>query len=383
MDEGEIDDLSREVYCILGMPIDVIDMQGVLSRIYRAAAKSSDLFLSTPNLNFLVNFYSDLEFRDAMLLSDLSPADGMPIVWLARVLGVPIKERVAGSDILVALRGSRGPGRPLKLFLFGGNEGVAEAASDALNAEQNGVVCVGWHFPGYRSVEELGDDLIIDAINSSKADFLVVCLGSIKGQLWLKRNAEKIRVPIRSHLGAALNFEAGSVKRAPAIMRELGLEWLWRIKEEPYLWRRYCRDGGVLLYLLCIRVAPLLIYKKLTMKDSGASLVVNLEIQDGCSRINICGAATSKNIEEIIEAFRKSLSNSKYIVINLADISTMDARFLGALLVVRKMVGLNGSEMILTGVSSKLERIIRLNGADFLLAPIDKSSGANEKGAAG
>ena len=130
-DQGAWDDLSREVYCVLGMPIDLIDLTGVLGRIDFAAATASTLFLSTPNLNYLVHCLSDLEFRDSMLLSDLSPADGMPIVWLGRLLGVPIKERVAGSDIFAALKALRDPEQPLKLFLFGGNEGVAAAASAA------------------------------------------------------------------------------------------------------------------------------------------------------------------------------------------------------------------------------------------------------------
>jgi N-acetylglucosaminyldiphosphoundecaprenol N-acetyl-beta-D-mannosaminyltransferase len=375
--EAEVDDLSREVYCILGMPVDVIDMPSVLLRIDSAATKASNLFLSTPNLNFLVNFHSDLEFRDSMLLSDLSPVDGMPLVWLGRLLGVPIKERVAGSDIFAALKGFRGPGRPLRLFLFGGNEGVAAAASAALNAEQNGVACVGSHFPGYLSVEELSNDLVIEEINSSAADFLVVCLGSMKGQLWLKRNSENLRVPIRSHLGASLNFEAGTVKRAPVFMRELGLEWLWRIKEEPYLWRRYWHDGHILLYMLYSMVLPLSLYKLITVNASDARLNIELEIKEGCNELRISGAATTKNIKDIVTAFRKTLSANKRIVIDLTNVSAIDARFLGVLLVVRKTVGSNGSEMVLTGVSCRLERIIRLNGAGFLLAPIDKSSDTN------
>ena len=130
IDEGGSDDLSREVYCILGMPIDVIDTSGVLNKIDQSADAGSTLFLSTPNLNFLVHSHTDPEFRDALLLSDLSPADGMPIVWLGRLLGVPIKERVAGSDVFAALRGLRASERPLKVFLFGGDEGVAAAAAE-------------------------------------------------------------------------------------------------------------------------------------------------------------------------------------------------------------------------------------------------------------
>lgn len=369
IDEAGSDDLSRDVYCILGMPIDVIDTPGVLNKIDQSADAGSTLFLSTPNLNFLVHSHTDPEFRDALLLSDLSPADGMPIVWLGRLLGVPIKERVAGSDVFAALRGLRTSERPLKVFLFGGDEGVAAAAAESLNGAQSGVVCVGWHFPGFLSVEELSQDLVINAINSVEADFLVVCLGSKKGQLWLKRNLNKLRVPVRSHLGASVNFEAGTVKRAPVFMQRLGLEWLWRIKEEPYLWRRYWHDGLLLLGLAQSRILPLLFYRLRTMNSSQGQLTIQSEWQNDCHKLSFLGSATRTNIKEIIGALRTTLSSGRRVVIDLTEVSAIDARFLGLLLVFRKMVKSNGAELILSGVSSGLERIIRLNGADILLAP--------------
>ena len=94
VDEAAGDDLSREVYCILGMPIDVIDMASVLRRIDFSATSKSTLFVSTPNLNYLVHCHLDLEFRDSMLLSDLSPADGMPIVWLGRLWAFPSRSEL-------------------------------------------------------------------------------------------------------------------------------------------------------------------------------------------------------------------------------------------------------------------------------------------------
>ncbi len=309
-----------------------------------------------------------------MLLSDLSPADGMPIVWLGRLLGVPIKERVAGSDIFAALKRSRCLGRPLKLYLFGGNEGVAQAAAAALETETNGVACVGWQFPGFHSVEELSDDCVIDPINSSGADFLVVCLGSNKGQLWLTRNHEKIRVPIRSHLGAVLNFEAGMVKRAPVFMRKAGLEWLWRIKEEPYLWRRYWHDYKALLHMVCYNVIPLMIYRLTASKRSDVPFTAECETKEKGNKVRIRGEATAKNIREIVHSIRRALLSTGDVEVDLAGVSTIDARFLGVLLVVRKVVEAKNSELRLTGVSASLERIFCLNGADFLLAPPDKSN---------
>src|SRR5271170_3598049 len=121
------DDLSREVYCILGIPIDAIEMPAVLSRIDAAAANAAPFLISTPNLNFLVNSQTDPEFRKSLLLSDLCPPDGMPIVWIARLMGIPIKRRIAGSDMFEALKSRRRPEGPLKIFLFGATEQVAAA----------------------------------------------------------------------------------------------------------------------------------------------------------------------------------------------------------------------------------------------------------------
>ena len=96
-------DLSREVYGVFGIPIDVVDMATALSKIELAAVDRTPFLISTVNLNFLVTSQLDQEFRRSLLLSDLCTADGMPVVWLARLLGLPIRERVAGSDIFEKL----------------------------------------------------------------------------------------------------------------------------------------------------------------------------------------------------------------------------------------------------------------------------------------
>ena len=245
------------------MPIDVGGMATVLSRIDVAAATRRPLFISAPNLNYLINVQSDLDFRESLLQSDLCPADGMPIVWIARLVGVPLKHRVAGSDLFDALKARHNVANPLKVFFFGAPEGIAAAACRALNAQPSGVCCVGSHYPGFGSLEDMSRKDLIHKINSSNADFLVVALGGKKGQSWLQRNQYRLSIPVRAHLGAVINFQAGTVRRAPPFMRKLGLEWLWRIKEEPYLWRRYWNDGWVLLRLLFTRVLPLIVWTQL------------------------------------------------------------------------------------------------------------------------
>ena len=107
----------------------------------------------------------------------------MPIVWLGRLLGIPIRNRVAGADILNALKFVGRSERNLKLFLFGGADGIAAAAARAFNASSNGCRCVGWLSPGFCSVEELSKDNIIETINSSGAEFLVRFIGSEEGAI--------------------------------------------------------------------------------------------------------------------------------------------------------------------------------------------------------
>jgi N-acetylglucosaminyldiphosphoundecaprenol N-acetyl-beta-D-mannosaminyltransferase len=364
------DDLSREVYCILGIPIDAIEMPAALRRIEAAAAGATPLLISTPNVNFLVNCEKYPDFRDSLLLSDLCPADGLPIVWIARLMGIPIKKRVAGSDIFEALKSRPISGHPLKIFLFGATERVAVAAYKQLNYNQVGLKCIGWICPGFGDMDALSDDHFINEINSSGADFLVAALGARKGQLWLQRNHRRLRVPIRAHLGAVINFQAGTVKRAPEAMRKLGLEWLWRIKEEPTLWRRYWHDGGVMLRLLLSRVVPLAIFARwLKMRTAcrGHDFVIVQANNDLTVTLSLSGYATVQQIPEAISCFRGALESGKPVVLDLSETWAADSRFFGLLLMLRKQLMGRGDELRLIGVSSGLQRQFRLNGLGYLL----------------
>ncbi len=334
-----LDDLSREVYSVFGMPIDAIEMQEVIARSVRAAALRRPFLISTLNLNFLAQYQLDARFRNAILLSDLCLSDGMPVVWLGRMLGVPITERVAGSDLFDSFKRRRGPG--LKVFLFGGGRGVAAAAAKALNNNSTGMKCVGFLFPGFASVDEMSCDDFIDQINESNADFLVVSLGAQKGQAWLERNHDRLRVPVRSHLGATINFEAGKVRRAPAWIWKHGLEWLWRIKEEPYLWKRYVKDGYELVRLLLARGIPLALQRLwlcLICRINRKDLLVKRSQDNDRIILGFSGDATTVHVNKAIVWFRDAMSLKMKIIVDFSGTRVIDARFLGLLLMVRKMI---------------------------------------------
>jgi N-acetylglucosaminyldiphosphoundecaprenol N-acetyl-beta-D-mannosaminyltransferase len=372
---AQVDDLSREVYCILGVPIDAIEMPGIMQRIEMAAADGKPFVISTPNLNFLVSSQAHLEFRESLLASNLCPADGMPIVWIARLVGIPIRNRVAGSDIFQMLKVHHDLARPLKVFFFGGAEGVAAKACNMLDEERCGLRCVGTMYPGFGSIEELSRDEIIKTINASGADFLVASLGALKGQLWLLRNQHRLQIPIRAHFGAVVNFQAGVIRRAPRTLRKYGLEWLWRIKEEPYLWRRYFDDGTVLLRVLVTRIFPLAIWtrtQQFKYRGRNRDLHVKQVRDNETVTLSLYGFATGDQVATAIPYVRDAVAGARKIIIDLSGTSTIDPRFFGFLFMLRKLLKEKGITFTFTGLSSRLKKMFRLNGVSYLLAVDDE-----------
>jgi len=361
------DDLARDVYCVLGVPIDDIGMLAVLRRIQEAAHRKTRFLISTPNLNFFVTSQSNRSFRESLILSDLCTVDGMPIVWLARLIGIPIRSRTAGADIFDALKADISPAHSLKIFLFGGPEGAAEQAARVLNSHSGGLKCVGWSNPGFCSAEEMSRDDIIEQINASGADFLIASLSSQKGQSWLQHNHQRLRIPVRAHLGAALNFQAGTVRRAPPMLRKLGFEWLWRIKEEPYLWRRYWSDGRAMLGLLLTQVLPFVFWTwwLRRTRERGEALTITQDHGPERITLSLSGAANARHVDRAIPAFRAAAAARKQVTLDFSDVCAVDARFLGLLLMLRKQLKAGGVVASVTGVSRLLARIFRLGGLEF------------------
>jgi N-acetylglucosaminyldiphosphoundecaprenol N-acetyl-beta-D-mannosaminyltransferase len=149
-----MDDFDRDVYCLAGLPFDAVDIPEALAILADAARNQTRCFLSTPNLNFLIASRKDSEFRNSVIHSDLVVADGMPLVWLAKLLRIPVRVRVAGSSLFEAMH-EQDSSNPISVYLFGGPEGVAEIAAHKINQAQDGLNCVGYQYPGFVSVEEM------------------------------------------------------------------------------------------------------------------------------------------------------------------------------------------------------------------------------------
>jgi N-acetylglucosaminyldiphosphoundecaprenol N-acetyl-beta-D-mannosaminyltransferase len=361
------DDLSREVFGVMGLPLDALDFDAVLQRIDDAVDARASFLLSTPNVNFLMMSRSNKVFRESLLMSDLCPIDGMPLVWIARLMGLPLRQRVSGSDIFNALRSRSSFGRRLKLFMFGGAEGVADQLCETLNQQSGGLLCVGTLNPGFGSINEMSTDAVLDSINASEADLLTVFLSAEKAQAWLLRNHGRLEIPFRAQFGATINLQAGSVKRAPIVVQKFGFEWLWRIKEEPYLWRRYWNDGRGLLWLSITCLLPLLIGNLTQRSRSPGQLTIQQNEDAQSIRIKLSGSAISSQTAAAISCFRNVLEARKPIVMDLSAIRDIDPRFFGLLLMLRKRSKHLGQSLTFVDLTTRIRKSFRLNGFEFLL----------------
>ena len=330
-------DFGRALVCVLGLPFDAIGVEQAVERIRHDAFSGRRCFVSTPNLNFAIAARSDAAFRGSVLNSDLSLVDGMPLVWIARLLGTPVPMRVSGADVFEALQAHAPPA--VTVFLFGGPSGAAAEASDRINRRSGGVRCVGFETPGFGSIESMSDDAQIERINLSGAHFLVVALGAVKGQAWIEHNAARLTAPVLSHLGAVVNFAAGSVLRAPRWMQRAGLEWLWRIREEPHLWRRYGSDGLHLAGLLLTRVVPDAIASRIAR--SARTLPARNEVRTTPAQTTLAlhGSWPDDAVSALRSALEQTALTGARLAVDLSGVSHAGGTLIALLLVAEGWFG--------------------------------------------
>lgn len=354
---------TRKMYGLLGLPVDAIDFETLIAAMDTAAARREPFLISTLNVNFLIKSQENVSFRDSVLWSDLCLVDGMPLIWMAKFLRVPIWERVAGSDLFGRLRARTNT--RLRVFLFGGTGDLAARVGEKLNAEKGGLECVGVLNPGFGSVEKLSSSEIIDQINASGADLLAVFLNAEKAQAWLLHNHHRLTVPIRAQFGATVNFEAGTIRRAPPLLRSTGFEWLWRIKEEPYLWRRYWNDGRSLLQIFLTSVLPIAIAARLNPPRS--EFAVRQNHSSGRYVLALSGAAVGESVDRFLPFANEAENEYRAVTIDLSDLDDADGRFFGLLLGLRTRLAKRGLDLHFAGTSPRMRRIFRLNRFEFLL----------------
>lgn len=237
---------TRDPVWVWGVPFAPVTLEETVEAVDDLIEKREPSYFITANLHYVMLTREHPALEPINEAAALIVADGAPIVRAARRRPVPLPERVAGSDLifhlceLAAKKGRR-------LFFLGAPEGVAEEAAEKLRARYPGLQVVGTECPPFRPLSDDEHAQLLDRIRATNPDILLVAFGQPKGERWIFENYKRLGVPVSVQVGASLEFAAGRFARAPLWMQKTGLEWVFRLLQEPRrLFARYARNAGFL-----------------------------------------------------------------------------------------------------------------------------------------
>jgi N-acetylglucosaminyldiphosphoundecaprenol N-acetyl-beta-D-mannosaminyltransferase len=309
---------------LFGIPFHDLTMPETLEWIDRLIAQRRPSYLVTANLDFAAQASEDVELQRILVEAELVLCDGTPLVWASRLTGKPLRERVAGSDLVPRLAEHAGK-MGYRIFLLGGEISSLEGAAKNLQARYPALPAVGYFSPPFAPLHEFDNQQILREIQKAKPDILLVAFGCPKQEKWIYMHYRKLGVPGCIGVGATIDFLAGKVSRAPAWVAKTGLEWIYRMLQEPRrLAGRYLKDVFFLLRQ-SFRES-----RAIAAGGSGApadSQPGPSGSADGLEIIQWRGALTAGHVEEFAMP-----SLEKSFVIDLSQVTKVDSRGLGVML---------------------------------------------------
>ena len=233
---------------VLGVGFDDLTRDGAVALCKNLIEEHRSAYMVTPNPEIVMASWDDPALREAISNADLVIPDGIGVVKAAKILGTPLKERLPGIEIGEAiLQYAAQSGK--KVFLLGAKPGVADLAADRMREMFPGIDICGVNDGYFKD-----DAAVIEKINAAKPDFLMVCLGFPKQEMWMAQNASKLDVGLMAGLGGSLDVFAGTVLRAPEKWQRMNAEWLYRCIKEPWRFKRIARLPLFILKAIAKRI---------------------------------------------------------------------------------------------------------------------------------
>jgi N-acetylglucosaminyldiphosphoundecaprenol N-acetyl-beta-D-mannosaminyltransferase len=227
-------DTQIQSVSILGVRVDDVTYDEALAHVQHCVASGGAHQIATVNVEFIMAARHDLPFRRVLEQASLCVPDGTGVLWAARRQGTPLRERVAGVDLVERIA-ERGSERGWRIFFLGAAPGVAERAAKLLAERYPGLKIAGCYAGSPRPEEE---DAILSQVQAAQPDVLFVAYGAPRQDLWIARNQARSGVPVAIGVGGSFDFIIGEVRRAPQWVQRAGLEWLHRLAREPWRLRR-------------------------------------------------------------------------------------------------------------------------------------------------
>jgi N-acetylglucosaminyldiphosphoundecaprenol N-acetyl-beta-D-mannosaminyltransferase len=232
---------------LFGIPIASVTMREVLDKIHDVIAKRSTMHIGVVNAAKIVNMHRNKVLMEDVLSSDIILADGAAVVLASKILRKPLPERVTGIDLMYGIF-EDGNKYNYRVYCLGATEEISERVAQEISNKYPNLILAGRR-NGYFSEDE--EESIVTEIKESNADVLLVAMTSPKKENFLARWNTTMNVPVIHGVGGSFDVMAGKVERAPEMWRRLGLEWLYRVKQEPRrLWKRYLVTNTLFIWML-------------------------------------------------------------------------------------------------------------------------------------
>jgi len=247
---------------VLDVRVDAVQIPDVVGRMEEWIAwREGCRYIAVTDMHSVMEAQHDAQFKDILNSAELVVPDGYPLVWLGRRKGFrQMRRRVYGPELMLQFCAASAS-KEYRHFFYGGAPGVAEELARRFAEQFPGLIVAGSFCPPFRALTTEEDEAAIAAIERSRADIVWVGLGAPKQERWMFEYRDRLNVPVLVGVGAAFDFHTGRIAQAPAWMGNHGLEWLFRLLNEPRrLWRRYLVYGTefaalVLLELLGLKKA--------------------------------------------------------------------------------------------------------------------------------
>lgn len=235
---------------ILGVTISNLTPGKTVEVIEKWIAKGARQYISVCTVHTTMECQFDPEVRRAVNTAGLATPDGMPLVWLANLQSDAQVSRVYGPDLMLAVaRASAETG--YRHYFYGGASGVPEQLAAFLKRKFPGMIVAGSCSPPFHELSASENQTLINRINQARPDIVWVGLGTPKQDLWMARNRDRLEAAVLIGVGAAFDFHTGRIPQAPSWMQKSGLEWLFRLVQEPRrLWKRYLIYNPWFIYLI-------------------------------------------------------------------------------------------------------------------------------------
>jgi len=355
-------DYARDLVVIAGVPFDNLDMDETLALAEEFIRDRRPRLIATANVNFVVKAQDDPEFRDIVRRADVVTADGMPILWAARLLGHPLKARVTGSDMTPALL-ELAARRDYSVFFLGGGQGVGQIVLDRLALQYPNLRAFAYS-PQFTPLLEMAHEDVLAAVRARKPDMLFVSLGAGKAEKWVNMHLAELNVPVCIGVGATIDFLAGRVRRAPPWMGKIGLEWLFRLLQEPRrLFGRYVGDAVGFARAF----VPQWLHARRIRRAPSEPAAARSFAAAGQTVVALTGRLDASNRDQLVRLGMPPLERGEPVVLDMAGVQFLDSAGLGALVVLGKKALERDAALVAARPSAAVLESLRLARlGDFL-----------------